>query len=79
MKFDYRRLKAERVAKGFTVEHVANKLGISKGYYSKKENEKSPIDVEEFAMILTILGLQISDIHIFFTQDVAITETIEIN
>lgn len=78
MKFNYRRLKAERIAKGFTGDYVAEQMGISKSYYSKKENAKSPLDVDEFAEILTILGVSNSELHIFFTNNVSEMETNEI-
>lgn len=79
MTFNHNRLKGERIAKGFTVEEMANELGINKGTYSKKENGKLPITVEEFSVIFKKLGLPNSRISIFFTQDVSETETKEEN
>lgn len=78
MKFNYNRLKGERIAKGFTVEEMANELGISKGAYSKKENGKLPITVEDFAIITNKLGIGRDNINIFFTIDVSEMETSQV-
>lgn len=51
MYFDYNRLKGERIAKGYTVQEMADVLGVSKGTYSKKENGKIPITVDDFGVI----------------------------
>lgn len=75
MTFNHNRLKGERIAKGFTVEQMANELGINKGTYSKKENGKLPITVEEFSVIFKKLGLPNDRISIFFTHDVSEMET----
>lgn len=40
MQFNYNRLKAERIARGLTVQEMADFLGIAKGTYSKKEMGK---------------------------------------
>lgn len=74
-RFDYKRLKAERVAKGLTVEEMGKKLGYSKGYYSRKENQKAPLYVDDFIKIINLLGISINDIHIFFIHNVDELET----
>jgi len=71
MNFDYNRLKAERIANGFTVEEMANSLNISKGAYSKKENGKSVISVDEFVIIISKLKIKKDMLNIFFTVEVA--------
>lgn len=71
MNFDYKRLKAERIANGFTVEEMANCLDISKGAYSKKENGKSSISVDEFVLIANKLKIKKDMLDIFFTIEVA--------
>lgn len=71
MNFDYNRLKAERIANGFTVEEMANILKISKGAYSKKENGKSIVSVDEFALIVNKLKVNKDKLNIFFTIEVA--------
>ena len=75
MKFDYNRLKAERVAKGRTVQDMADVVGWSKGYYSKKENGKVAITVDDFAIIANELEVPHEKINIFFTPSVAKMET----
>ncbi|OLN21877.1 hypothetical protein BTO30_12320 [Domibacillus antri] len=78
MNFDYNRLKGERIAKGLTVQEMADALGVSKGTYSKKENGKLPITVEDFVVISSKLGVTRETINIFFTVNVSDSETIVI-
>lgn len=75
MEFNLNRLKGERIAKGFTVEEMAKELGVTKGTYSKKENGRLPITVEEFSVIFKKLGLPNDRIKIFFTSNVSEVET----
>jgi len=75
MEFNYNRLKAERVAKGFTVQNMADELGITKGAYSKKENGKSSVTVEDFAVISNKLGITPEQLNIFFYLNVSVSET----
>ncbi|MFJ8100386.1 helix-turn-helix domain-containing protein [Lysinibacillus sp. NPDC096212] len=77
MKFNHNRLKAERVARGLTVQEMGEVLGVSKGTYSKKENGKLPIDVDEFSLITNKFGIERENIVIFFTINVAEMETNE--
>ncbi len=67
MKFNLNRLKAERIAKGFTQEEIGEKIGITKSGYSKLESGQSKIDIDTFVSILTVLGLNPEDLVIFFT------------
>lgn len=76
MKFSYNRLKAERIAKGYTVQEMADKLGISKGTYSKKENGKTPLTVEDFTAITNVLKIPREHMTIFFVVNVDEMETI---
>lgn len=71
MQFNYNRLKGERIAKGFTIQEMANELGVAKGTYSKKENGKIPITVEDFSVISSKLGITRDNISIFFTLNVS--------
>ena len=71
MKFNYNRLKGERIAKGFTIQEMADELGVAKGTYSKKENGKIPITVEDFSVISSKLGISRDNINIFFTLNVS--------
>ncbi|MEK3993664.1 helix-turn-helix transcriptional regulator [Psychrobacillus sp. FSL K6-2365] len=75
MEFNYNRLKAERVAKGLTVQDMADALGITKGAYSKKENGKITVTVEDFALISNKLEIPLEQISIFFTLNVSILAT----
>ncbi len=77
MKFNHNRLKAERIARGLTVQEMGEVIGVAKGTYSKKENGKLPIDVDEFSLITNKFGIEREDIVIFFTLDVSEMETIE--
>lgn len=77
MKFNHNRLKAERIARGFTVQEMGEVIGVSKGTYSKKENGKLPIHVDEFSLITSKFGMNHEDVSIFFTLNVAKTETFE--
>lgn len=79
MKFNHNRLKAERIARGLTVQEMGEVLGVSKGTYSKKENGKLPIDVDEFSLITNKFEIEHKDILIFFTLDVSKMETREIS
>lgn len=75
MKFNYNRLKAERIAKGLTVQDMADELGITKGAYSKKENGKIAVTVEDFSLISNKLGISHEQIIIFFSLNVSNLET----
>lgn len=75
MMFNYNRLKAERIAKGFTVQDMADHLGIAKGTYSKKENGKIAVTVEDFSLISSKLEVPHDKINIFFTLNVSVMET----
>lgn len=57
MKFDYQRLKGERIAKGYTQKDMALKLGVSRNTYVKKESGKSDMSIDELSKIGDILGL----------------------
>jgi len=78
MKFNYNRLKAERIAKGFTVQEMADELKVAKGTYSKKENGKLPVTVDDFSVISNKLGITNQQLPIFFTQMVTKSETFEV-
>lgn len=77
LKFNYKRLKAERIAKGLTVQEMADVLGVAKGTYSKKENGKLPLTVEDFTTITNRLEISFEELNIFFTKIVSESETIE--
>lgn len=70
MIFNFKRLKAERVAKGLTQAEMAKQSGISRTSYWKKENGKTDIGMEEFTRMLNVLGYPESKVSIFFAHDV---------
>ncbi len=66
MAFNLNRLKAERIAHGFTQEQFAARLGLSREAYAKRENGVVDISVEEFADILKALGYNTEQMSMFF-------------
>lgn len=66
MAFNLKRLKAERVAQGYTQAEFADKMNMSREAYAKRESGKVNISVEEFAQILKALGYDTSSMSIFF-------------
>ncbi|MCC2249114.1 helix-turn-helix domain-containing protein [Virgibacillus sp. AGTR] len=79
MRFNYNRLKAERIAQGLTVQEMADVLGISKSAYSKKENGKIALTVEDFSLIANKLEVSKDRMEIFFTKKVSVMETEKIS
>lgn len=71
MTIDLRRLKAERIAKGFTQEEMAERMGWStRTPYAKRENGLVTIGADELAKMASILGYTPDKLIIFFTSDV---------
>ncbi|BCK40591.1 helix-turn-helix domain-containing protein [Streptococcus pyogenes] len=71
MAVDYLRVKAERIAKGYTQDYMAKQLGWSdRARYAKRENGFVSFDADELAKVAEILGISKDDIGIFFTYDV---------
>lgn len=71
LKFDLKRLKAERVANGLTQEDMSKGMGYkSKSTYSRKENGHALIGVDEFAKMIDILGYDKDQMSLFFTLKV---------
>lgn len=68
MKFNYRRLRAERVARDLTMSEMGALLGIKESSYSKIECGLRGMDVDRFAKILTVLKVPLTDIPIFFAE-----------
>ena len=61
------------------MQDMADFLGISKGTYSKKENGKIALTVEDFSLISNRLGIKREKIDIFFTKKVSDLETTKIS
>lgn len=71
MFLDLKRLKAERIAKGFTQDELSEKMGWkTRTPYAKRENGLVAIGADELGRIATILGYSENDLHIFFTKNV---------
>lgn len=71
MTVDLLRLKAERIAKGYTQEDMAHKMGWkTRTPYAKRENGLVSIDADELIKIAFILGFTKDNIGIFFKQNV---------
>lgn len=70
MKFDLKRLKGERVARGLTQAEMAHQIGISTNAYWRKENGERDICMGEFVKILKVLGFKKKQISLFFAKDI---------
>ena len=77
MTLDLRRLKAERVARGFTQDDMAQKMGWStRTPYAKRENGIVSIGADELAKMANILGYDKNELGIFFSNNVPEKERI---
>lgn len=66
-----RRLKAERIAKGYTQPQMADMLGWkSRSQYAKRENGIVPMGADELMRIASILGFTKEELGIFFEMNV---------
>lgn len=71
MTVDLRRIKAERIAKGFTQDEMADMLGWkNRALYAKRENGIVSIGADELAKIAEVLGFSKDELGIFFTTNV---------
>lgn len=71
MILDRQRLKAERIAKGFSQEDMAKAMGWnSRGPYVKRELGIIDIGVDEFLKMIKILDYDEKDILFFFKNNV---------
>ncbi|MQS52137.1 helix-turn-helix domain-containing protein [Companilactobacillus mishanensis] len=76
MRLNLKRIKAERVARGFTQDEVAKKLNMNRSSYIKRENGTTPFGADDLANLALILG-HYNDIQIFFAPSVAKRERIK--
>lgn len=60
------RLRKLRIAKGFTCKQMADRLGLTKGTYSKKERGQIGLTLLDAHKIATIFDSSIDDI--FFSN-----------
>ena len=71
MTIDLRRIKAERIAKGYTQDEMAEKMGWkTRTPYAKRENGIVSIGADELAKIAEILDFSTDQLGIFFTPNV---------
>lgn len=78
MTVNHRRLKAERIAKGFTQDEMAEKMGWnSRTPYAKRENGIVSLSADELIKAATILEIPLNNLEIFFTKDVPERERLE--
>lgn len=69
---DCNELKAQMVRKGFNVDFIAVKIGISRSAFYRKLNGSSEFDREEISKISELLELQPKDVYnIFFAKEVS--------
>lgn len=69
---DCNELKAQMIRKGFKVESLAEKIGISKSAFYRKLNGSSEFDREEISKISELLNLEPKDVYkIFFAKEVS--------
>lgn len=66
---DIKRIKAERIAKGYTQDYMAEQMGYKdRALYAKRENGIVSIGADELYKIAKIL--EIDDMRIFFKLNV---------
>lgn len=71
MKVDNLRIKAERIAKGYTQAQMAKELGWKdRVRYAKRENGIVSFGADELIKVATILGFTKDQLGIFFTDTV---------
>lgn len=59
----YQTLEELRKAKGLKANYVAEKLGITRNAYHKKEKKISPVTVSEGINLSMIFGVEVQDIY----------------
>ena len=66
MKVDLLRVKAERVANGYTEAQMAERMGLARDQYNKRENGKISFSADELITLADLLGYSKDEIGIFF-------------
>lgn len=66
MPLELSRIKAERVAKGMTQQELANRLGVNRATYAKREAGLVKLGADELSEIAHILGYSDDQLGIFF-------------
>ena len=57
MKVDLLRVKAERVAKGYTQAQMAERMGLARDQYNKRENGKISFSADELITLANLWGI----------------------
>ncbi len=71
MTVDLKRIRAERIASGFTQDEVAAKMGWkTRTPYAKRENGLVALGADELIKLAGIFGYVSGDLSIFFTKTV---------
>lgn len=70
MVFNLQKLRYERMSRKFSQEDMAEKIGMSRTSYWKRENGTVPITIDEFIKILNALDIPESESINFFTHNV---------
>ena len=69
MKIDLKRVKAERIAKGYSQDDMAKMMGYkSRATYAKRENGIVGLGADELAQISEILEIPLTQMHIFLSK-----------
>ena len=70
MKLNLRRLKAERVASGYSQEEIAKQMGWKNRLsYTMRENGKTKITADELVKLAGMYGYSKDELGIFFIED----------
>lgn len=70
MNFNLQKLRYERLSRRLTQEEMAKAIGVTRTTYYKKETGNIKISVEEFSVLLDVLGIPQDQAGIFFTLKV---------
>lgn len=74
MKVDLLRVRAERVAKGYTQARMAELMGLARDQYNKRENGRISFTADELITLADLLGYRRDEVGIFFKPTVPETQ-----
>ncbi|MGL5549019.1 MAG: helix-turn-helix domain-containing protein [Culicoidibacterales bacterium] len=68
-KINLRRVKAERIANGYSHDDMAKALGYKdRGAYARREQGLTEITLSDFLKMVEMFGFGLGDIEFFLTQ-----------